>query len=440
MAKAKPANASPTKSILLDALTADIDLADAVLDLIDNSIDGVRRVAKNLQKWDQFSIKVSFDKKHFTIVDNCGGIEAVQARDYAFRFGRPADLPPEQGLVGMYGVGMKRAIFKMGNHFYIKSTTSNSSFDIEEDLKPWRANEKVWKFDFDSYDDCSEQPPNEIGTSLKVSQLFDGISEAFANPQFEAELIKKAAKAHRTAIEKDIRIVVNNTSLKAAGFTLLGSKEIASGYATYKLNGASEPVNVELYAGISDSEPKEAGWSIFCNGRMVLEADKTARTVWGEQGIVSIPKIHNQFARFRGFAFFECDDQKRLPWTSTKSGINQSSEVYQKAKLQMMDATRPVISFLNELDSEKSLDLQPRHEAVKRAKPVSLVDIVPQSGGGSHFKYTGDTDAGPEMARISYQRAKKQVDKAKLVLGVESSREVGEETFNYWYRYEIGRK
>ncbi|MEL6260324.1 MAG: hypothetical protein AAFR12_04585 [Cyanobacteria bacterium J06626_6] len=39
-------NAAPTKTFFVDMLTRDIDLKDAILDLLDNCIDGIQRVTR----------------------------------------------------------------------------------------------------------------------------------------------------------------------------------------------------------------------------------------------------------------------------------------------------------------------------------------------------------------------------------------------------------
>lgn len=251
-------------------------------------------------------------------------------------------------------------------------------------------------------------------------------------------MIKKSAKAHRIGLEKGLRITINGTPLQTARFELLKSDVIKPGYSSAEFNGSKSALNVSLYVGIGDSGPKEAGWYVFCNGRMVLEADQTSRTIWGgELGEINIPKIHNQFSRFRGYAFFDSDDQKRLPWTSTKSGINLSSQEYREVRGMMMQLSRPVISFLNELDNEKDGESRPRQTAVEAAKriPLSEIDQTP-----TPFTYYGDRAKGSDMARICFQRAKAEVERVKKNLDVSTNREVGEGVFDYFIRYEIGAK
>src|SRR5438034_695877 len=103
-------------------LTRDLALNRAVLDLIDNSIDGARRLRPEPdQDLTGLEIAVELDRDHFHIYDNCGGIGIDIAKHYAFRFGRPRGMVPTPGSVGQFGVGMKRALFKFGRQFEIKS-------------------------------------------------------------------------------------------------------------------------------------------------------------------------------------------------------------------------------------------------------------------------------------------------------------------------------
>ena len=100
-------------------LTRDIELVDAILDLLDNCVDGILRQRGNSSgetPYKGFKAAIKFDEKSFSISDNCGGIP-WSLHNYAFRMGkeredRDSDLP----TVGVYGIGMKRAIFKIGKH------------------------------------------------------------------------------------------------------------------------------------------------------------------------------------------------------------------------------------------------------------------------------------------------------------------------------------
>ena len=52
------------------------------------------------------------------------------------------------GSVGVFGVGMKRAIFKMGASFSVRSDTEDAHFLIEQDIDEWKKTSE-WLFRFE---------------------------------------------------------------------------------------------------------------------------------------------------------------------------------------------------------------------------------------------------------------------------------------------------
>src|ERR1051326_5430154 len=109
-------DASPEKRFFIHMLVKDIELIPAVLDLVDNSVDGARGIRGD-ERFDDLWVRLNIGPERFAITDNCGGIDIGTARSYAFRFGRPWDAVGVPGSVGQFGVGMKRALFKLGRAF-----------------------------------------------------------------------------------------------------------------------------------------------------------------------------------------------------------------------------------------------------------------------------------------------------------------------------------
>ena len=116
-------DAAPTKSFFIDMLTRDIPLDQAILDLVDNSVDGAKALCA--QAGGDFSgrwVKLEFGPEKFRIVDNCGGFGKQAVRTYAFKFGRPDAAVRTPHSIGQFGVGMKRVLFKFGRHFVVRSS------------------------------------------------------------------------------------------------------------------------------------------------------------------------------------------------------------------------------------------------------------------------------------------------------------------------------
>ncbi len=125
----RKADANPTKAFFVRMVTRDISLQDCILDLIDNSVDSAwRRQGSSRPSLDAsadlspYHIVVTATPTRFDIKDNCGGITLDDAADYAFTFGRKETDKPERYAIGVYGIGMKRAVFKMGADVMIRST------------------------------------------------------------------------------------------------------------------------------------------------------------------------------------------------------------------------------------------------------------------------------------------------------------------------------
>jgi len=344
------AKASPTKAFFVEMLVKDINLDSAILDLVDNCMDGAR-LLRGDGPYDSLSVKIRVSPDEFVIEDNCGGIDVNVARNYAFRFGKdPASKPLEKSL-GVFGVGMKRAIFKMGRDVYIKSTTKSHSFEIRLNIPQWQKNDdpNSWFFPMTVNELASAPPDSELGTLIKITSLYDNVRTQFDLPYFNLQLRRTTASRHERYIDQGVTIQLNGATIPgtAVTFAYLG-QELLPAYESAQLDG----VSMTLYAGVGELKRIQAGWYIYCNGRMIVEHDQTELTGWGESVEKAIPKMHHQFARFRGCIYFDSEDSSKLPWNTTKDGIDVTSDVYRSAKSIMISHTRTVIDFLNKVDRE----------------------------------------------------------------------------------------
>lgn len=436
-----PVKAAPTKGLFLEALTRDLELEDAIHDLVDNSIDAAKR-ATGRNGFKGLWVKINFDKHRFKIHDNCGGIDLATAREVLFRLGRPAARKSVAGEVGRFGIGLKRAIFMMGRNASVESRTANSHFVVPISVDDWRKNDDGdWDFAFSKYEDDINVSKENIGTQIEVWNLYPGIADGFAQNGFVETLVSNLQKKHKQALEKGLLIQVQDTQLISQPYTLKSSEYLKPALRQFEIKGPAgkPPVSVKLIVGVEESKPGESGWYVSCNGRFILVADKTQKTGWGEVGDVKIPRMHHQFARFRGFAFFECDDPERLPWNSSKTGVDVESQVYSKTRRVMIETARPIIDRLNELDAESDADERPLYDAIQTADSKSVTALLAEATDDSQFSWTGRGDLNkPERpVRISYTRPLNKVRKIREKLGVETNREVGEGTFDYFYGHNV---
>jgi hypothetical protein len=347
----KQINAFPTKELFVSMLIRDIPLIRAIIDLVDNAVDGALRLRKENGDYSRLSIRIELDKNYFKITDNCGGISVNVAREYAFRFGRPKEADSIPGSVGQFGVGMKRAFFKLGRKFRVESRTKNAHFVIEEDVDDWKKNPD-WHFHFKKLDEnLANIPEEKRETIITVTNLHENVSNEFQLENFKTRFYLELETAHAINLDKGLIITLNAIPLKIHPFSLLHSEQLKPAFKEKTYNeGTPQQVRVKIFAGIAERDLSHGGWYIFCNGRMLLEADQSKITGWGDM----IPKYHADFAYFRGYVFFDSDDASLLPWTTTKTSVDGDASIYKAVRLEMLSLMRPVLDFLRQLATEKS--------------------------------------------------------------------------------------
>lgn len=262
---------SPTRALFVEMLTRDIQLDRAVLDLVDNSVDGAKRLRPGEDAdYSGLEVTISLDGDSFEIRDNCGGIGIDIARQYAFRFGRAKGMPVTPGSVGQFGVGMKRALFKFGHGFEVKSTTTHDRFTLKVDVDAWENEEGSWRFVFDSVDTDLEVPAEDTGTVIVTAPLRDDASNQFGSKGFRNSLGRQIESSQQQYIDRNLRIVFDGKTLIASPWKLVRGQGIEPMYVEDEIETKRGSVKRRIYAGIGKSSPQEAGWYVFCNGRLVL--------------------------------------------------------------------------------------------------------------------------------------------------------------------------
>lgn len=431
--------AEPTKEFFVSMLTRDIDLADSVVDLIDNSVDGARR-QRGVGPYDGLWVDLRFDGTEFRIEDNCGGMDISIARDYAFRFGRQEDDPQRvQHSIGQFGVGMKRTLFKLGKHFVIESRTTNNSFTIDENVDQW-ASRDDWNFRFALYSDDDDRAPEECGTSIRVDGLNPGVSAELALEAFQNELVRDIRLKHLRSLASGLTIRVNGIELQAEPLRLVDNTDIRPARFTHTYNGQGAPVTLTLLVGVARASSSDGGWYVFCNDRLVVGPDQTHATVWGPRAGLGLPGFHPEYHEFRGYAFFDSSDASRLPWTTTKTGIDEDSAIWKHARRHMGELSKDVTQFLRLADrqgdaarnagDDDRADLA--QNVLRRAEPIP----IDQVSGAPRFEFPDVDFTGlePDYQFIRYRKPRREYEKVADLLGVESPGEVGERTFEYYLR------
>ena len=435
-------DAAPTKELFIDFMIRDISLIDAIIDLVDNAIDGARALRGD-GGLDDHKVEIKTTPEHFSITDNCGGFTAETGRTYAFRFGRADGAPSVDHSVGQFGIGMKRAIFKMGRHFRVKSTTKATRFEVEQDIDRW-AKDPEWRFLFKEVAEDLDVPQDQWGTSIYISRLHPDVQASFGLENFAGRLREALRSRIGTSIERGLTVFLNGHAVAANTHLILTHEDLLPAYKRKTFKKDQQPaVEIRLYCGLGESEDaRAAGWYVYCNARLVLEADKTELTGWGGKNGTRLPAFHPQFNHFRGFVYCDSVNASLLPWNTTKTALNVDSQIYRGIRPAMRNLMRPVIDFLNDLSKEKA---QKEKSGTDEAGP--LEDLVRKSQKSSVLQTaTRETfkvpkvkrkEKQPSTQRIQYDKSKSEIEMVKEALGVTTLKDVGTKTFDYYFASEV---
>ncbi|MBN9608869.1 MAG: hypothetical protein BGO26_12330 [Actinobacteria bacterium 69-20] len=460
-------NAGAEKRFFIEMLTKDIELLPAIVDLVDNSVDGARGLHPDGDLDGQW-VKIKVKDDSFTISDNSGGISVDIARHYAFRFGRSKDFTGVKRSVGQFGVGMKRAIFKIGQAFTVKSAhrgetggSDSSRFDMSVDVEEWAVQE-AWTFEFGNVQEgITLAAGEETGTTITITKLHPSVQDDLNDPSVAQLLRTELRVRHQESIQSGLKLYLNSeTPLVASRPSLQASAVVRPVYKQFQVEALGGTVDVKLYAGTvappkrdKDTDPEDdgraenfqdpgdAGWYLFCNDRLLLVADRTPITGWGNPAAA----YHPQYRLFRGFVYLSADDASLLPWNTTKTAVDRDSPVFRAVQSEMKTTLVAVQAVINRakqvrarLDEEETkpeilvaLDETP-DQPISSLTTVSSQMLAPASPPPKPH-----TPATPKIQRIQYTVERDRYKEVAEALGASSGSEVGRLTFDYFYDQEI---
>jgi hypothetical protein len=256
--------------------------------------------------------------------------------------------------LGVYGIGLKRAIFKLGNLTVIESATPDGGFAVRIDVPKWSQAEgdlaEDWTFPID--DHSQKLTVSGAGTNITITDLHEEVKVRMSDGALDSTLRRIVAQTYSVFLGEHVSVVLNGVPVGRSSLPLGNSPEFQPGFETFVQDG----VTCTLLATLAPPEARRlesAGWYVICNGRVVLPADKSEVTGWG--GAV-LPTFQPKHRPFVGVALFMAEDPSLLPWTTSKRGLNRESILFQKVRGRMAGIARPLVTFLNDFYSSKSDD------------------------------------------------------------------------------------
>jgi hypothetical protein len=435
------AEAAPVKEFFIRMITRDISLHDCILDLLDNCLDGARMQLKEKRgsstdngPYSGYKADISLSPDEFIIIDNCGGISVHDAEHYAFHFGRLKPVDPD--AIGLYGIGMKRAILKIGKQIEITSHTSQEGFRVPINVPAWEKEEKNWDFELELL------PSANPGTSIKIWDFNEGIGREFEDTTFINRLKVMVGRDYSFFLQDGFEVSINEVKVEPYPFKLREGE----GFKPVKVefqDDEDKSVLINITAGMAAAPPfddsadspeiklKEVdyyGWFVSCNDRIVLAGNQDEDTVWGNEGFT---RWHPQYNGFMGILAFHSSDPTKLPWDTTKRKLDTTSPLYRRAIAKMKTVTQQWIVYTTQrrIDLEKARMVEEKTQAV----PVKQILATPVM--------VLPTYAKPKIVyrTITYYEPEDKINKVKKTMGKAYmyNREMGERTFDYYWDNEV---
>ncbi|MCH8488728.1 MAG: ATP-binding protein [Oceanicaulis sp.] len=329
----------PTKQVVVSSLTKDATVRACIFDLIDNSIDAARnRIFKDLAEnqsrnlpdsFEGFRISLQLNGSGLKIQDNCGGITVDDLRDMVLRFGRVSSH--ELGI-GVFGVGLNRAIFKLGRTAHLKTDTGNQRAELVLNIEQYIADDDNWDLPAEEFESSGQ-----IGTELEIRQPPEEISQEFADSNFAEKIRAEIGRRYGRFISKNLSINVNGVPVTAREVSMRENGPFPIENKFYRTPGG-----VDVYIKVGEHSEhrfsgengydreknkqltEEYGWTVYCNDRAIIVADTTRTTGWDT-------KFHSEFYGFVASVSFVAADPSKLPWLTTKTDVDLNNAAYKAA-------------------------------------------------------------------------------------------------------------
>ncbi len=389
---ADTASGAPSKHFFVEMLTRDISLNDAILDLLDNCLDGVLRLSGEKNKledsnfYNGYRASITISKEGFSIKDNCGGILRKDAEEYAFRMGKPSKKDGNIPTIGIYGIGMKRAIFKLGKEAVVHTRNADEKYSVKIPLD-WVKNDSEWSFPIE--DNSEDNTLDVNGTEVKILTLNSSLANFWGTASnlnsFIESLRIAIQESYSLIILKGFNIEINGKVVEAKPIKLLAQKgNEKTAIRPFVFSKQYGEVTVKMVIGFyapmaSDDEIDEmneskrtsydAGITVVCNDRIVLYNDKSSLTGWGVSGV---PQYHTQFIGIKGIVRFDSNNPEALPMTTTKRGVDHSSAIYIAVKDRMCEGLKMFTNYTNQWKGRNEQE----REYSRKAEKVDYQDLI----------------------------------------------------------------
>jgi len=291
------------------SIISDYDLRTGLCELIDNALDVWLR--EDRSKPLTIEIKLDAERQLISVKDNAGGVRFEDLSLLLAPGGSKNN--PSSEVIGIFGVGSKRAGVALGEHVEIR-TRHRRGRSLELNItKDWLESDD-WRLA------AYEIPDIEKGTTqVDISKL----RRAFLATDIGA-LRVHLGQTYSWFIKNGCCIKLNDIAIEPEEFD---NWSYPSGHAPKRsafyvdISGEGK-VQVEIVVGlVRDRNPEEDNYGayFYCNHRLIVKEMKTREVGYFNSSEAGVP--HPDASLCRGIVKLQ-GPARLMPWNSTKSGIN----------------------------------------------------------------------------------------------------------------------
>lgn len=321
----QPVDGSPKKRVFW-SIISDYNLKTALCELIDNALDQWL-LDKNGPPL-TISLVLDVDRKVISVKDNAGGVK-LDDLDVLIAPGGSRNDPLAE-LIGVFGVGAKRAAIALAENIEIRTRYGNGKTHELDITKQWVESED-WRLPAYEIPDISERT-----TEIYLSYLRKPLTELDVD---------------------DLRVHIGNTYswFIKQGFTIMlnGDPVAPIEFEAWAFPPGHEPrrmiydveladigrIKFDVTAGLirdRDREGANYGVYFYCNQRLVVKELKTREVGYFVTAEAGVP--HSDSSLCRTIVRLE-GPAKGMPWTSNKTGIDFDHPIFRTIRKTIIDLT-----------------------------------------------------------------------------------------------------
>ncbi len=393
-----PIDGTPEKRMFW-SIISDYDLKTGLCELIDNALDiwlrGDKRGSPNIEVW------LDADRQLISVKDDVGGVKFEDLHLLLAPGGSKND--PSAEVIGIFGVGSKRASIALGEQVDIK-TRFKLGQSLELNIsREWLESED-WRLA------AYEIPEIKKGTTqVEISRL----RRPFVSTDISA-LRVHFGQTYSWFIQNGCVIQINGVAIDPEDFANWSyPKDYCPKAASFEVDVPNEgKVRVEITAGlIRDrvAEEDNYGAYFYCNHRLIVKELKSREVGYFNSQEAGVP--HPDASLCRGIVKLQ-GPAKLMPWNSTKNGINTGHLLFPHVR----DTLAPLMGHFSALTRRLKDDWD---KNVFRHESGNVEPIEPAPSGSSLRSHLPPL---PRAKRPSAEklksRNKTQIDRMPWTLGL----------------------